>query len=118
MLPSERDVRIYSHELKGYYHMLGDKSDRSQVLCLWYGLRHNLWQELCVCFYDEEVNTWEEIVNMAEILDISHRREDVKAYGNYEHNCHANNCCMNEMTESNKWNDIPRSKQDHTPKPV
>ncbi len=55
---------------------------------------------------------------MAEILDISHRREDVKAYGDYEHNCHANNCCMNEMTESNKWNDIPRSKQDHTPKPV
>ncbi|KAK0222119.1 hypothetical protein IW262DRAFT_1552778 [Armillaria fumosa] len=70
-----RDVRTYSHELKGQYHMLGDESERTQVLRLWFGLRQDLREELKARYYDEEVNTWEEIVDMAEILDISRRQD-------------------------------------------
>ncbi|KAK0443427.1 uncharacterized protein EV420DRAFT_1723989 [Desarmillaria tabescens] len=55
---------------------------------------------------------------MAEILDISRDMEEGKARGDYEHNRRANNRRINETMEQNKWNDIPRSKQDHTPKPA
>ncbi len=98
--------------------MLGNESERTQVLRWWYRLRWDLWQELSAHYYDEEVNTWEEILDMAEILDISHKKNGAKAHGDYEHNCHANNRNMNETTEHNKWNNIPRSKQDHSPKPA
>ncbi|PBK81301.1 hypothetical protein ARMGADRAFT_948505, partial [Armillaria gallica] len=98
----ERDVRAYAHELKGHYHMLGDESERTQVLRLWYGLRRDLRQELSAHYYNKEVNTWEKIVDMAEILDISHRKEGAKAHGDYEHNCCANNHNTNETTECNK----------------
>ncbi|PBK85931.1 hypothetical protein ARMGADRAFT_1086973 [Armillaria gallica] len=47
----------------------------------------DLRQELSACYYDKEVNTWEEIVDMAEILDISHKKNGAKAHGDYEHNC-------------------------------
>ncbi|KAK0432687.1 uncharacterized protein EV420DRAFT_1696394, partial [Desarmillaria tabescens] len=114
----DRDVRAYAHELKGHYHMLGDESERTQVLRLWYGLRCDLREELSHCFYDEEINTWHEIVDMAEILDITQRRDEGKSRGDYEHNRRAKNRRTNETTERNKWNDIPRSKQDHTPKPA
>ncbi|KAK0493183.1 hypothetical protein EDD18DRAFT_1357129 [Armillaria luteobubalina] len=98
--------------------MLRDESDWTQVLRLWDGLRQDLRDELKARYYDEEVNTWEEIVNMAKILNISRRRVENRSCGDYEHNHHANNHRTNKTTEHHKWNDIPRHKHDYSLKPA
>ena len=50
--------------------MLGDESDRNKVIKLWEGFNTDLQEGLYTQRYHKEVNTWDEVVTMAESLEL------------------------------------------------
>ncbi|KAF8905865.1 hypothetical protein CPB85DRAFT_1224435, partial [Mucidula mucida] len=54
-------VRVYAHKLCGMYHMLGDESERVQVIRLWRGMSKDITYQLLLQGFSEEVHTWDEL---------------------------------------------------------
>lgn len=123
----------YVHNLFEYYTLSGDETEQNKVLKLWDGLKWEIWQTLSEHLYHPEVNTWVEIVAKAEAIEIGHQQREQEQcstqnesnrdhqghqYNDYVHNRRADNCRTNDNLEWNKYNAIPQSQCDYSPKPA
>ena len=51
--------------------MIGSTTERDKVLKLWYGLRPSIQQALWRDGFNPEISSWDEVINGAEIIEIS-----------------------------------------------
>ena len=66
----EKTVQEYVYVLYQLYTMLSDKSDRNKVIKLWEGFNSDIHEGSYTQHYHKEVNTWDEVVTMAESLEL------------------------------------------------
>lgn len=66
----EKTICEYVYELHQLYTMLGDESDRNKVIKLWEGFNADIREGLYTQRYHKEVDTWNEVVTMAESLEL------------------------------------------------
>lgn len=67
---SDKTVREYIYSLHQLYMMLGDESEHNKVIKLWEGFNSDIREGLYTQRYHKEVNTWDEVVTMAESLEL------------------------------------------------
>jgi hypothetical protein len=128
-----RRVRDYVHELIELFTLLGEDNERTQVIHLWDGLRANIREALLTQRYHKETSSWDEVVDMAEILEIASEeasKERANRYkesrfgesnprsGDYFHNKRADNRRTNPQNERNKNNNLPRNRRNYSPTPA
>jgi hypothetical protein len=61
----------FVYELEELYNMIGSTAEWDKVLKLWYGLRTSIQQALWQDGFNPEISSWDEVVNGAEIIEIS-----------------------------------------------
>jgi hypothetical protein len=66
-----RKVRDFVYELIQMFTLLGEDNERTRVIHLWDGLRPHLREGLLTNRYHKETSSWDEVVEMAEILEIA-----------------------------------------------
>jgi hypothetical protein len=126
-------VRDYVHELIELFTLLGEDNERTQVIHLWDGLRANIREALLTQRYHKETSSWDEVVDMAEILEIAFEEsskersnryretcfgESNRRSSDYFHNKRADNHRSNPQNEQNKNNNIPQNRRDYSPTPA
>jgi len=68
---NNKTVTAFVYELEELYNMIGSTAERDKVLKLWYGLRTSIQQALWRDGFNPEISLWDEVVNGAEIIEIS-----------------------------------------------
>ncbi len=107
-----RRVRVYAHKLHGMYHMLGDESERVQVIRLWRGMSKDITYQLLLQGFSEEVHTWDELLAAAEIVEGVLNRADSSRHADFWHECRSRSRCYDDVTERHKYCNIPRHRRD------
>ena len=68
---NDKSVIEYTHELTELFNMIGDISERDQVLKFWNGVRPVIQKGLWRDNLNPEVSSWDSVVSQAEIIEIS-----------------------------------------------
>jgi hypothetical protein len=68
---NNKTVTAFVYELEELYNMIGSTAERDKVLKLWYGLRASIQQALWRDGFNPEISSWDEVINGAEIIEIS-----------------------------------------------
>jgi len=68
---NNKTVVAFVYELEELYNMIGSTAERDKVLKLWYGLRTSIQQALWRDGFNPEISSWDEVINGAEIIEIS-----------------------------------------------
>ena len=73
---NERSVSEYTHELHELFNMIGDISERDQVLKFWNGARTGIQKELWRNNLNPEISSWNQVTAQAEIIEIAENVAD------------------------------------------
>ena len=73
---NERSVAEYTHELHELFNMIGDISERDQVLKFWNGARTGIQKELWRNNLNPEISSWNQVTAQAEIIEIAENVAD------------------------------------------
>ncbi|KAJ3514054.1 hypothetical protein NLJ89_g2595 [Agrocybe chaxingu] len=68
---NDKRVSAYVHELEELYNMIGVNDPREKVIKLWNGLRASIQRGLWRDHLNPEISSWNDVVNHAEIIEIS-----------------------------------------------
>lgn len=111
-------MKVFTHELENLYNVLGDESDRAKVVKLWKGLNLDITDILSWKSFSQEVHSWAVIAHEAELAEATLNRRHSAMRATVLHNHRADSRCTNRTTEENKYNDVPRNRQDYSPQPI
>ena len=73
---NERSISEYTHELHELFNMIGDISERDQVLKFWNGARTGIQKELWRNNLNPEISSWNQVTAQAEIIEIAENVAD------------------------------------------
>ena len=73
---NERSVSEYTHELHELFNMIGEISERDQVLKFWNGAQTGIQKELWQNNLNPEILTWNQVTSQAEIIEIAENVAD------------------------------------------
>ncbi len=113
-----RRVKVFTHELENLYNVLSDESDRAKVVKLWKGLTLDITDMLSQKSFSQEVHSWAIIAREAELAEATLNRRHSAMHATVSHNHRADSHHTNRTTEENKYNDVPRNRQNYAPQPV
>ena len=68
---NNKTVAEYTHELQELFNMIGDILGEDRVIKFWNGARPIIQKGLWHDNFHPEISTWDEVVNQAEIIEIS-----------------------------------------------
>jgi len=68
---NDKTVMEYVHGLEEFFNMIGSVTKRERVLKFWKGIRLQIQKALWRDGLNPEVSTWEEVIEQAEIIEIS-----------------------------------------------
>ena len=68
---NDKSIAEYTYELQDLFDMIGDISERDQVLKFWNGVRPSIQKELWKNRLNLELSSWKNVVSQAEIIEIA-----------------------------------------------
>ena len=68
---NDKMVAEYTRELQELFNMIGDIPEQDKVIKFWNGSRPVLQKGLWCNNFNPKISTWDEVVNQAEIIEIS-----------------------------------------------
>ena len=68
---NDKTVAEYTYELQGLFNMIGDVPEQDRVIKFWNGTQPLIQKGLWHDNLHPEISTWDEVINQAEIIEIS-----------------------------------------------
>ncbi len=119
---NEKSVAEYTHELNELFNMIGDISERDQVLKFWNGSRSIIQKGLWRDNLNPETSSWARVIAQAEIIEISENvaeRRDRKAGSSQQGGApsgsgEGSNRSKNRNAQTGQRH-VPYERRSHTP---